>query len=790
MKRSTIMFLILIIAVIFSSLNAQYRFRTVDLLKNLKMKYNAAGPVLLAVDEVKNKIFVANSLSSSVSIIDGKTNKVDNIPVGGRTLQHLKSSAITYHSKTGLVYVLGTKNFSIVDPRTKKSQTFNTLKQYESITVDEKSGNVFMTGRASAKIGFYNPKNKDKEFDTLPWLLHEEALINLNQTPPPAIRKIIALNDKQQNIVAIDGFTSTLYMYDGATGKLSKFRKIPLGNNDGRWHLAGYDSQTGHIILATETKSRAITDVAKIDVYGDKDLVVKLPEGFTEPVGICYNEKLKEVYVPYDNNAFVHLVDFKDSGKVESIPIPSFGNDGSAIDVKNDLLYIASWANGEVEMIDLKTRKFVKRISDLGIIPHMFSFVLNPFNNCLYYPLGASAVNGAFGAAVTQLNPVTNAQLVINTGWAPIDLIEVPSRKSVFVFNNEDQFAEIKSNGSYKTYQLPVRFPVIAATSPKGNIYLSYGPHQSYWPTVYIWGAKNGILNIDQNDLSFYDRRIPRQAMQIALDKKGVLYLQQNNWGAEPIIINKIEDEIRYYEIGKRITIDDTVQRETSQRVMKYDEKVNRLYLLRNAEKDTSPSVVHVVDLDSNKAIKKYIVESNATALEFDDKYIYTANFGSNSVSIIDKKTDQVYNIKAGKSPLRLTKCAGKIYVLNYKSNDIMEVRIPEVNKTNMTLKIPLDAKPDNIFSWNNKLIITFFDENTLYITEVNPEMKDFTVIQKYTYPYGQTDKDAGNAAFYVVGGFGDIVQSLTKGLVDETGNLWISDFLAGKVHILEKPKK
>ncbi len=790
MKRSTIMFLILITAFTFSTLNAQYRFRTVDLLKSLRMKYNAAGPVLLAVDEQKNKIYVANSLSSSVSIIDGKTNKVDNIPIGGRTLQHLKSSAITYSSRFGLVYVLGTKNFSIVDPRTKKSQTFNTLKQFESITVDEKSGNVFMTGRASSKIGFYNPKVKNNEYDTLPWLSHEEKLMNLNQTPPPPIRNIIALNDKQQNVAAIDGFTSTLYLYDGATGKLSKFRKIPLGNNDGRWHLAGFDSQTGHIILATETKARAITDVARIDAYGENDQVVKLPEGFTEPVGICYNDKLKEVYIPYDNNAFIHVVDFKDSAKVDSIPIPTFGNDGSAIDIKNDLLYIASWANGEVEVIDLKTRKFGKRISDLGIIPHMFAFVFNPANNSLYYPLGASAVNGSFGAAVTQLNPTTNTQSIINIGWAPMDLIEVPSRKSVFVFNNEDQFAEVKSGGSYKINQLPIKFPVASATSSNGNIYLSYGPHQSYWPTVYIWGAKNGILNIDQNDLSFYDRRIPRQAMNMALDKKGVLYLQQNNWGAEPIIINKIEDEIRYYEIGKRITIDDTVQRETSQRAMKYDEKENHLYLLRNAEKDTSPSVVHVIDLDSNKAIKKYVVENIATALEFDDNYIYTANYGSNSVSIINKKTDQVYNIKSGKSPLRLTKCAGKIYVLNYNSNDIMEVRIPEINKTNMTLKIPLDAKADNIFSWNDKLIITFFDESTLFITEVNPEMKDFTVIQKYSYPYGQTDKDSGNSAFYVNGCFGDIVPSLTKGLVDESGNLWISDFLAGKVHILEKPRK
>ena len=783
---TAIIVLILFISPIFAQ--SQYRVKTIDFLSSYKLKYNAAGPILLEVDEVKNKIYVANTLSSSVTVIDGKTNKVENIPVGGRTLQHLKNSAITYNKKTGFIYVIGTRNFFIVDVKKKTSSTFKTDKQYESITVDEKSGNVFMTGRESSKIGFYNAK--EMKFDTLPWLSHEESLINLNQTPPPAIRKIVALNDQKQTIAAIDGYTSTLYLYDGMSGKLSKFRKIPLGNNDGRWHLAGYDLQTGHLIIATETKSRAITDIARIDINSDKDFVIKLPEGFTEPIGICYNSKLQEAYIPYDNHAFVHLVSFKDSGSVVPIPIPSYGNDGSAIDIKNDILYIASWAHGEVEVIDLKTRKFVKRIMNLGIIPHMFSFVFNPINNCLYYPLGASAVNGTFGASVTKLDPLVDTSLVIKTGWAPIDLIEVPARKSIFVFNNEDLFAEVKFTGSPKYYHLPVRFPVTSTTGPNGNIYLSYGPHQSYWPTVYIWGAKNGVLNINKDDLSFYDRRIPRQAMNIALDKKGVLYLQQNNWGAEPIIINKIEDEIRYNDIGQRITIQDTVQRETTQRIMKYDEKENHIYLLKNAEKDSSPSIVHIVDLDSNNAIRSIKVENNATALEFDDKYIYVANFGSNSVSIIDKKTEQVYNIKAGKSPLRLTKCAGKIYVLNYNSNDIMEVRIPEINKTNLTLKIPLDAKADNLFCWNNKLIITFFDESNLYITEVNPDMKEFTVIQKNPYPYGQTDLDLGNAAFYVKGGYGDILPSLTKSIVDEKGNLWISDFLAGKVHILEKPRR
>ena len=40
------------------------------------------------------------------------------------------------------------------------------------------------------------------------------------------------------------------------------------------------------------------------------------------------------------------------------------------------------------------------------------------------------------------------------------------------------------------------RWPPRRATS-----ILAYGPHQSYWPVVYIWAARNGILGIDGQDL-------------------------------------------------------------------------------------------------------------------------------------------------------------------------------------------------------------------------------------------------------------------------------------------------
>jgi len=132
---------------------------------------------------------------------------------------------------------------------------------------------------------------------------------------------------------------------------------------------------------------------------------VKLPE-FTKAAGINYNPNCDEIYVPYDNYPTVHVVDFRNNGKVSEIKLPAFGNDACAIDYKNDILYIASWAHGEVDIVDLKTRRLIKRVPGLEILPHMFNIDFNPFNNLLYIPKGATAVNGSFGAALSVFNPV------------------------------------------------------------------------------------------------------------------------------------------------------------------------------------------------------------------------------------------------------------------------------------------------------------------------------------------------------------------------------------------------
>ena len=365
-----------------SLLFAKINVQTVDFLTQMGVDNNAAGPVLTLLDEKRDRIIVANTLSSTLTIIQGKTGQVKNIPIGDRALQHLKSEAMTLNNATGDVCLIGQKCFFIVSPDKNLADRFATKKQFESIAVDEQTGNVFLAGRESKEICFYDAA-KDK-ITAIEWLDFEEQLKNLNATPPPPIRKVVADNNLHQ-IAAIDGFTSSLYLFDARDGKLIKKRKIDL-TSGARWHFAGINQETHFLYIVIETAKRNVVEAGKIDLVRDNDLIVKLP-GMREGVGINYNPVRDEIYVPYDNAASLHVVDFANGGELHEILLPTFANDATAIDLQNDLIYIASWAHGEIDVVDLQQRKLIKRVPKLGIIPHMFNMVYHPGTGLIYFVL-------------------------------------------------------------------------------------------------------------------------------------------------------------------------------------------------------------------------------------------------------------------------------------------------------------------------------------------------------------------------------------------------------------------
>ena len=783
-SRTTSGILIMIIILFFfSSLHAGYTVKTVNFLSHYGIKVNAAGPLLVKADTARNRIILINTNSSSVSLIDGKNYFITNIPIKNRVLHYLKMEAMTLDTHTGTIYVIGNKSLHIVFPDKQTSITIDTGEQYEMVAVNEENGDAFLVSRESKDLLMITLQSRS--IKRIPWVEQVEKMINMNQTPPPSIRKVLC-DTVLQKIIAIDGYTSTLSIYSAKSGELLTKRKIAV-NGGSRWHLAGYNETTHHLYMVIETSERKVHEAVKLDVVQGKDTVVTLPD-LTEGVGITYNLEADEIYIPYDNHPTVHVVDFKNNGKIDEIKIPTYGNDATVLDEKNNRLYLSSWGYGEIDVIDIRTRKLIKRIEHVGIIPHMFNMTFNAYNGELVIPLGASAVNGSFGASLTILNPETEKIHKIYTGWAPIALVEKPGKDGFYVFNSENQVAEVTASGAINYHTMPCQFINNAIVTPTNQIYISYGPHQSYWPVVYIWGARNGIMSINYdtktNAMSFYDRRIPRMAHQMIVDNNENLYALQNNWGSEKQFLITLPDTIRIPNLDQmRLELDDTVLRETTQRILKYDPVKQWLYIVRTGETEQEPGIFQILDLKSKKLLLKYPLGINPTDLIFDDKFIYVSNFDSNTITAIAKEDFTIKKITTGQKPFKLALLNNNIYWINHNDNSIQSSSASTGSKT---YPIPYPGKPDNLYSTGKELIITSHTQNSFSIIRFTPTSHPFTLIHSSEYPYGETTVDTNNSAFYMRGQFADGIFEINRIAQDSDGRIWITDYLSGSLFIVE----
>ena len=767
------LFLILIL-LIFQVL-AGTQITEVNFLDSVGVKYNGFGPLMVRYDEGRSRVILINTNSSSVSLINGKDNKVINITMEGRVPQYLKEESFTFNKKNGNIYLIGEKRLSIIYPENNKSDTFNTIHQYEMVCIDDNTGNCFLAGRESKKIAFLNIKTGKIKFIRL--FDRTEKMMNLNQTPPPPIRKIVA-DPELKKVFVFDGYTSNLHTLDINSGRQISKRALKIKKGV-RFHFAGYDFAGHTLYLVTETIKRKVVQALKIDCQSGKDIYVDLPE-LTEGVGINLNSKRDEVYIPYDNHPAVHIVSFRNGGNYEKVDIPSYGNDASAVDKEKNLLYIASWAYGEVYVIDIEKQKMIKRVRDVGILPHMFSIALDPENNRLYIPLGATAVNGSFGSAVTYLNTKTWKKERVRTGWAPVDLIELEKDGSFLVFNTESEFAKVTPEGKTEYHKLPFPYPVAAARSEKGNVFLSYGPHQSYWPVVYIWGAKNGILEIEKETLQMYDRRIPRLAHKLVFDKRGGLYGLQNSWGKENIFLSYFPEGIRMFAPQERVYFYSSIQRENIQRVLKYDSTTDHMYILKIGEKDSDPGSLLVVNAKDKMLIKEIETGRTPTDLQFDKDFIYISNFDSDSITKVDKKAFSTTTLETGKHPLKVIANKKNIWVLNHSSRSIQSL-----GDTKGTYQIPDGLYPDNFALIEGSIYVSAHNYKKFSIFCFDLNKKTFKPILNFSYPYGETTFDTSNTAFYLRGQFGDSIYEISKIKKGKDGKLWVTDLLSGRLFII-----
>jgi hypothetical protein len=110
------------------------------------------------------------------------------------------------------------------------------------------------------------------------------------------------------------------------------------------------------------------------------------------------------------------------------------------------------------------------------------------------------------------------------------------------------------------------------------------------------------LLHIGAKTLQIWDRRMPRLTQGMAVDKSGVLYCLQNSWGKEKQFISLFADEIREWEAAKRLVLNAEIERETIQRILRYDPQQDRLYLIKTGEHDDQFGKLQIIPVQKKES--------------------------------------------------------------------------------------------------------------------------------------------------------------------------------------------
>ncbi len=753
----------------------------VDFLKSLNLKYNAQGPHVLKADPVNKRIIVACVNSSMLAVIDDRTSVVQTIPIGTRMPRRFHYNSLAIDPGRHRVYLAGEKQVVEVNLLTEKSRQIALPTDFEVVAIDQTTGRDFLTGRNSGELIVVTPE--DAKIKRIPFGLALPQLPWKAATPPPPIRNVLVNPDKRE-VYLVDGANSELITFHADKLKLLKRRKLAVPAH-ARWHQAGFDAKNGRIYFVLEDSNRVCAQALRIDTQQDQDVIVNLSGRYREPQGVNCSINREEIYIPYDNHPFVQVVKFTQPVQVDSIDVPRFGMDASAVDEFRSRLWVTNWSQGTLYSIDLLNRKLIYTIPQFPVYPHTNNLVLIPGTGNLYIPSGATVVNGTFGASVTLFKTLRNEFVEIPTGWGPVSLAPRPESNAFYVFSSDRQFASVEPNGQYTPFLLPYPYAHEAELSPdRQSVYVAYGPHSSMWPTFYIGSTRNGLLQMGNEPGKYKDILLDRLAQGIEFDRSGNLWAMQNTWGEEAPFLSYFPAS---GETWQRVVLDDRVENECVFRLLKSDPEWNLLYVILVGERNDQPGRLHLIDTRKLMELIALPVGVNPTDLCVQSKTneIIITCFDSDSVTFIERSFFQMKRMYSGKQPIA---CAadvrrGSTYVINQgsKSLTIFDTETSHV-------PLPADCLPNNLLVDENTgtVFITAHQSNQMKLLAYDPDTKQVTTLLEKAYLYGEVTFDQANSAFAERAQWGDAIFKITQMQFDTQRRLWVTDYLSGKLWIVQ----
>jgi len=390
-------------------------------------------PHAVAVNPVTNNIYVANSGSSSVTVINGATNATSTVPAG------TTPDDIAINPVTNMIYVVNRDggNLTVINGTTNATSTVGTGTTPIAVAVNPVTDKIYVANSGSSSVTVIDGATNATSTITAGT---SPGAIAVN----PVTNKIYVANSGSASVTVIDGATNTAVTV--ATGGLPisiavdpVTDKIYVANNSASsvTVIDGATNSTSTIATGTLPSSVAVDPVTdKIYVADNGSSSVTIIDGATNTTStvavggstknVAVDSVTDEIYVATGAGAFPGSVVVIDGATQATTTVNAgAGTYAIAVNPVTDKVYATNYNAGTVTVVDGPTNV----IATVAVGTSPDAVVVNPVTNKIYV-----ANNGS--SSVTVIDGATNSTTTVTVGTSPMAIAVNPMTSKIYVANS------------------------------------------------------------------------------------------------------------------------------------------------------------------------------------------------------------------------------------------------------------------------------------------------------------------------------------------------------------------
>ena len=387
------------------------------------------APSQIAVNSATNRIYVSNSISESISVIDGETgNVVDNFKVG-------QMGGMDINSVTNKVYVVTLSGLQVIDGETNDSTTISVVGRLgwpvgvNSTTnliyiyvVNRDRGNISVIDGETNKIVDTIAFREDvtpvrisvNSFTNRIYVVCEDGNIMVINGETNRTIDIVDIGGRL-SIIAANTTTNRIYVLSDPPKNENSIIEVINGETNrviDKIELEGLVRGIGinpgtNSIYVTFGEERAFGTVKVIDGESHQVVNVITTVG-SSPEGVAVNHITNAVYVANAQEDSLSVIDGESNMHIDTIQIGESLYGGIGINYETNRVYVGSWSSKAIIVIDGDTNKVIDAvrvaISAIGV---PVGVGVNSATNLIYVAIAndgiVAVIDGVTNEVVTNI---------------------------------------------------------------------------------------------------------------------------------------------------------------------------------------------------------------------------------------------------------------------------------------------------------------------------------------------------------------------------------------------------